>query len=193
MSYDPSERLSHYEGEPWDQQPTESADMYARFTAYASMAPGERRYAAIAADYAVTVGAIEAAAKKFRWRDRAALQDAHERRRRRDAIADKELQLAERNANLALVSAGILARSLRHIGDSGVNLDPKDMPAWAKMVETFRRMAVDAPDQVIELTGKDGGPIRVEEFAGLTDEQARDRMSEMARSVLRVVDGGRAS
>jgi hypothetical protein len=185
--------LGRYEGDPWEQQPGETALQYARFLEYAGARPGERSLSDVARNHNVDTSTIWEVAKRGRWRERAALRDADDHKRRRDAITAKETELAERSMNVALVAVGIIARALRKITEAEVILDAKDLPHWARMVETMRRIAIDAPDQVVAITGPGGGPIRIAEFDGLTPEQIRDRSGEMARSVLRTINGGKAS
>lgn len=190
-----TDRLGRYEGDPWNQQPDESALQHSRFLEFAAMPPKDRRtgLSEIARNHGVDPSTIWEAAERWRWRERAALWDGDKHKARRDTIAEKELDLAERAMNLALVSASIMARTLRTIADTNAGIEPKDLPAWAKMVETLRKVAIDAPDQLVALTGPGGGPIQIEEFDGLSADQVRDRAGEMARSVLRVLHGGRAS
>lgn len=187
--------INRYVGDPWDRQPNETAKQFARFVEFAAATAGDRSLAAVARAHRVAPSTIWEVAERWRWRERAAMWDADKLTRRREAIAEKETQLAERAINLALVATAILGRSLRKIADEPqAVLDPKDMPAWAKMTETLRKMAVDAPDQIVALTGPDGrGPVQIEEFTGLSPEQVRDRAGEMARSVLRLLQGGRVS
>ncbi|MDQ0376506.1 hypothetical protein [Amycolatopsis thermophila] len=188
------ERLNGpYQGDPWDRQPGESDRQFARFNDYLEMEPGKRSFAAVAEKYGLDRSTVADAAEKYRWRERVAQWDGHRTRERRAAIMQQEISLAERQMMLATAATAVLSHSVRQHIDRKTVLDPKDMPGWARMVEVFRRMALDKPDQVIELTGADRGPIQVEEFKDLSPEQVRDRAAEMARSVLRVVEGGKAS
>lgn len=187
------EKISRYENDPWDQQPTESAKQYARFTAYATRPVGDRDLAAVAREYRLAHSTIWELAERFRWRERAALWDADRRRTRLETIAEKETQLAERAINLALVTTSIMARSLRALAESKVNLEAKDLPAFSKMAETLRKMAIDAPDQVINLGHPAGPGLEVPDFAGLSEDQKRDRAGEMARSMLRLIEGGKTA
>lgn len=188
-----AEKLTRYVNDPWDQQPGETARQFARFTEFATTAPNTRNLSEVARNHRVSPSTIWEAAERWRWRERAALWDAQRLRVRREAIAEKETQLAERSINAALVTVGIIGRSLRAIADSQTALDAKDLPGFAKMAEVFRKMAVDAPDAVINLTGNagGGGGVSVPDFAGLSDEQIRDRAAEMAQSVLRLIPGGK--
>jgi hypothetical protein len=183
--------IGRYVGEPWDQQPNEPVLQYSRFLAFAERKPKDRNLSALADEYGVTRQTLQEYAQRWRWRERAALRDAQKAKEAYEAVAEKRQQVIERVANIALASTSILARSIRVIAESNVALDPKDLPAWAKMIETYQKITADNPEQVIALTGPGGGPIQVEEFKGLTPEQIRDRAGEMARSVLRVIEGGK--
>jgi len=182
-----------YEGDPWDRQPEESEKLFARFNNYLDQPPGKRTFTAVAEKHGLEPSTVAEAADRYRWRERAAHYDAHRMRERRAVIAQQEIMLAEQQMVLAGEATEVLRHSIQSIQESGAVLDPKDVPQWARMVETFRRIALDNPDQVVEITGTDGGPIQVEEFEGLSHDQMRDRASEMARSVLRVFEGGKSA
>lgn len=182
-----------YEGNPWEQQQGEPNNLFARFNTYLDQDPGKRSLSQVAAQYGLDKSTISGCADRYRWVERAALYDAHRVKQRRDHIQSQELTLAERQMTLATAATAVLSRSVKAVLDSGATLDPKDMPAWAKMIETLRKMALDRPDQIVELTGAEGGPIQISEFEGLSPAQMKDRAAEMASSVLRVINGGKAS
>lgn len=188
------ERLTGpYRGDPWDLQPGEPEKQFARFNDYLDQPSGKRTFKAVADMHDVDPSTIAEIAQKHRWRERAAQYDAHLAQERRAAILYREIELAEQQMELAGIATEVLRHSIQSIQESGAVLDPKDMPHWARMVEIFRRIALDQPDQVVEITGADGGPIQVAEFVGLSRDQVRDRASEMARSVLRVFEGGKSA
>jgi hypothetical protein len=180
-----------YVGDPWDRQPQESDTQYARFNFYLDQEPGRRTYTAVAEEFEVDPATIRAAADRYRWRDRAALYDQHRVKQRRDRIAAQESALAEQQMNLARAATQVLSRSVAAVMQSGAVLDPKDMPSWARMIEIMRKMALDRPDQIVEVTAN--GFERISEFEGLSPEQMQERAAEMASSVLRVINGGKAS
>lgn len=182
-----------YVGDPWDQQPGEPGNMWNRFTWYLDQDPGNRSLKAVGEHFGVDKSTISGCADRYRWIERAALYDAHRVKQRRDHIAAQELALAEQQMTVAVEATDVLARSVHAVAANGAFLDPKDMPAWAKMIETLRKMALDRPDQIVELTGAEGGPIQISEFEGLSPAQMKDRAAEMASSVLRVINGGKAS
>ncbi|QYN17594.1 hypothetical protein [Amycolatopsis sp. DSM 110486] len=188
-----SERLTGpYEGDPWERQPGETEKQFGRFTVYIETPAGQRSFAAIARAHDVERSTIQTVAEAFRWRDRAALYDNHRNKVRRDAVMQRDIALAERVMVLAEAAAGVLQRTIGAVLSSGEPLDPKLAPAWAKMLETFRDIALNRPDQIIEVAAVNGGG-EIRELEGLSPEQRRDRVSEMARSVLRVIEGGKAS
>lgn len=182
-----------YIGDPWDQQPDEPNNLWNRFCWYLDQDPGNRSLKAVGEQFGVDKSTVSTCADRYRWVERAALYDAHRVNRRRDHIARQELALAEQQIATAVEATDVLARSVHAVAENGAFLDPKDMPNWAKMIETLRKMALDRPDQVVELTGAEGGPIQISEFEGLSPAQMKDRAAEMASSVLRVVNGGKAS
>ncbi len=180
-----------YVGDPWDRQPEESDTQFARFNTYLDQEPGKRSYRAVADHYGVDLRTISSAADRYRWKERAALYDAHRVKQRRDHIAAQEIALAEQQMNLARAATQVLSRSVAAVMQSGALLDPKDMPAWARMIDVMRRMALDRPDQIVEVNAN--GFEQISEFEGLSPEQMQERAAEMANSVLRVINGGKAS
>lgn len=190
-----TEKLPRYVGDPWEQQPGESAKQFARFTRFSRLSVKERRtaMAAMAAEFGVDEATIREYCERYRWRERADLQDAQHHQDIRATNAAKEAQLAERAINLALVGATIMGRSMRALADSNAVLDAKELPGFAKMLETLRKIAIDAPDQLIAITQRAGVDIVVPDFAGLSDDQVTDRAAEMARSMLRLIDGGKTA
>lgn len=185
-----AEKLTRYEGDPWTRQPTETARQFARFTMYLKQARGGRNLSEVAREYGLSESTVREAAERGRWRERAALYDADQDTRQLEQISVKEGQLRERAINLALVTASLMARTLRALADDpNAVIEAKDLPQWAKMAETLRKIAIDAPDQTVALTGPVG--VSVPDFSGLSQEQITDRAAEMARSMLRVMHGGK--
>lgn len=182
-----------YIGDPWDQQPDEPNNMFSRFCWYLDLPPGKRSFTEVALHFNLERSSITCCADRYRWVERTALYDAHHTKRRREHIAQQELSLAEAQMAVAHEATDVLARSVHAAAEEGVFLEPKDMPNWARMIETLRRMALDRPDQIVEVTGAEGGPIQISEFENLSPDQMKDRAAEMASSVLRVVNGGKAS
>ena len=180
-----------YVGDPWDRQPDETEQQYARFNYYLDQEPGRRLLKQVAEHFDVDRSTISNAADRYRWRDRVALYDSHRAKQRREHIATQEAALAESQMNLARAATQVLSRSVAAVMQSGAVLEPKDMPAWARMIEIMRKMALDRPDQIVEVTGE--GFTGISEFEGLSEQQMKDRAAEMASSVLRVIHGGKAS
>lgn len=189
-----ADKLTAYTGNAWDQQPRESAKQHRRFLAYLQAPPKERNLTAVAAAENVVPATIWEVAERYRWRERAELYEAHLIAGHLADTAVKERQLSERTMNLALVGSAVLARSMRALADNPrFVLDAKDMPAWAKMIETLRKVALDAPDKVVAITSGAAASVSVPDFTNLSADQITDRAGEMARSVLRLVEGGRGA
>lgn len=180
-----------YVGDPWDRQPGESDVQFARFNAYLDQEPGKRELRVVAAQFDVDPSTISNAADRYRWRDRVALYDSHRTKQRRERIEAQESALAESQMNLARAATQVLSRSVAAVMQSDAVLEPKDMPSWARMIEIMRKMALDRPDQIVEINA--AGFERISEFEGLSPEQMQERAADMATSVLRVLDGGKAS
>lgn len=185
-------RLNPTPGIPWwERQPHEPASAYSRFLVYVEMDKGNRTIQALAERVGAKINTVRQQAAAYKWTDRAAAYDAEQNRLRRDRVIEQETRLSRLTMDIALASAGVLARSVKAVAETGQPLDPNLMPKWAKMVDTLHRVATNGPDQRLEITGAEGGPIQIAEFEGLSASERRERATEMAQGVLRLYQGGK--
>lgn len=177
----------------WEKQPGETDKAYSKFIRYREMPVGERSFPKLAEIINANLGTLRNQASAYRWDDRATAWDQEQARLRRAKLEDQTIRLARLHLETALASTGVLARSVKAIADSQEPLPPELMPRWANMIETLRRMALDAPDARIEVSGPGGEPIQIAEFEGLTASERRNRAREMAEGVLRLYQGGKSA
>ncbi len=185
-----------YSGDPWSQQPGETDTMFARFEHYLlHQSPGKRTFAATAEHVGVDRSTIAHNAKQHRWRERAKMWDDHRATTIQESILARDVELADRLMDDARIAESILRRSLAGIAQEQLTFnEAKELVSLAKLTVELRDAAKNRPDQVISLVnGIDADEDTPESLEGLSPEQRRDRVAEMARGLLHVVDGGRAS
>lgn len=183
-----------YEGDPWERQPDEPEGAFARFEHYRNQVRGKRRYSATAHEFGVDRSWIKEQASRWKWRERCALWDSERSRQANEAVLHHDVELAEHLMSDARAAEGILRRSLAELLNAGTNFsDSKDLIQLARLVVTLRDASKNAPDQVIEVVNQANTSEEVDSLAGLSDEQRKERVAEMARGLLTVVDGGKAS
>lgn len=175
----------------WDRQPGESAKAHARFSTYRDTKPAERSYRLVAESYGVALVTINKQATAHRWQERVAAFDAHEDNLRRIRLRERDEELCRAQMDIARTASAIAIKSVRQIAETGELLDPVVLPKWVEMIERLRRVALDAPDQIVEITGADGGPVQVEgRFAEMTEPERIEAYNEAARGWMRVIEGG---
>lgn len=179
--------------DPWERQPDESARMHGRFLAYRDLPPRKRRYETVAKSYGLALVTVQKQAVAHMWQDRVAAWDAHEAAERRAVMADRDRELCRVQLDMARASAAIAMRTLQHLASEEALIDPALLPRWAEMISKMRSSAMDEPDHVIGLVGAGGGPIQIDaRLDGLSEEEKVERLNDVARGWMRVVEGGAA-
>ena len=149
---------------PWERQPGETAKAYAAFGLYLDIPPLDRSVRAAVESFRKKGGKTsernwETWASRYNWRNRAAEHDSDLASRRRERMA-KELERAQDNAV-------VLTRAFNFkIAERIKGMDPEDLtagqiPAALKTLFELEFKALGYEDRVA-LTGKDGGPVKVE-------------------------------
>lgn len=167
--------------------------MFGRFQHYLlKQTPGKRTFAATAEEYDTDRSTIAHIAKQHRWRERTRMWDEHRALTVQESILARDVELADRLMDDARLAENALRRSLAIIAQENVTFtEARDLVALAKLTTELRDAAKNRPDQVVELVGNtDDAP---ESLEGLSPDQRRDRVAEMARGLLKVVDGGKVS
>lgn len=183
----------------WDMQPTETSKSYARFEHWLNQRPSQRTFTSTAEKFKVSVSLIAKQADAHQWRARARLYDSHRATLRRQQNEERDTALAQINMASALAAADVTRRSIEHVRDSGVVLEPVPLKAWVSMMLDLRRSAMEQPDQVVQIRGSEDQPVRVEhtveDFAGLSPEAKRARAQEIVEGVQRLyaINGGKSA
>ena len=162
----------------FEQQPKESAKAFAAFALYLSMGP-ERSAAAVAAQLAKSEQLIRRWSARWRWTDRVAAHGAHFAAVERQAMeaiargksvewaareqAQREEEWASRAEALELAREAI-ARWKKNEGRCG---SLEGIARLLELASILGRRATGMATDKTELTGEDGGPIRVELSAAL--------------------------
>ena len=162
----------------FEQQPKESAKAFAAFALYLSMGP-ERSAAAVAAQLAKSEQLIRRWSARWRWTDRVAAHGAHFAAVERHAMeaiargksvewaareqAQREEEWASRAEALELAREAI-ARWKKNEGRCG---SLEGIARLLELASILGRRATGMATDRTEVTGEDGGPIRVELSAAL--------------------------
>ena len=162
----------------FEQQPKESAKAFAAFALYLSMGP-ERSAAAVAAQLAKSEQLIRRWSARWRWTDRVAAHGAHFAAVERQAMeaiargksvewaareqAQREEEWASRAEALELAREAI-ARWKKNEGRCG---SLEGIARLLELASILGRRATGMATDRTEVTGEDGGPIRVELSAAL--------------------------
>jgi hypothetical protein len=98
-------------------------DWEAAFAFYAGLAPAERSYAAVAAEFGVSVRTVETHGRSERWKERLLEIAAETRRRTVDALVEDRVEEIEKLRRLIDASLVGYAANLR----SGMRMSPADL------------------------------------------------------------------
>ena len=162
----------------FERQPRESAKAFAAFTAYLGMGP-ERSLSGVGAKLGKSKGMMEKWSRKFDWPARVAAHGAHlavvEREAAEAVVLAKGADWAERYAELResewraraeLVDlAWEVIRRWRSKPERVGSLE--GLARLLDLMSTLGRRACEVATERKEVTGADGGPIRIEIEAAL--------------------------
>lgn len=161
----------------FEQQPGESAKAFAAFALYLSLGP-ERSAREVAGKLAKSEQLIRRWSSRWRWTERVGAHAAH------FAIVEREATEAlargksavwltrkeeERDEEWALRGELIAAsrKVLKRINEEGKGATLGDVARALELACKLGRLAAGMPTDKTEITGEDGGPIRVELSAAL--------------------------
>jgi hypothetical protein len=161
----------------FEQQPKESDKAYAAFSLYLSMG-AQRSTAAVGKKLGKSAGLIEQWCTRWQWLDRVAAHAAHlavvereatEALTRANAVSwvkrREEHKEEEWQMRCELVEAGRKILQKFRDGTKGATLG--DVARALELASRLGRLATGMPTDKTEITGEDGGPIRVEISAAL--------------------------
>jgi len=82
------------------------------------------------------------------------------------------------------VANGLLLKAATALQKTAAEeLDPRAIATWIKLAVDMQYKAIGDPTQTISLTGPGGGPIQTEDLTGLTDDERRTRLRDLAIEV----------
>ena len=154
------------DGNLWDRQPGETAKAFHAFDHLRTLSALDRSIPAARAACHAQCGISPASSRqwhgwstKYRWFSRAAEHDSDLASRRRDHRAEAKERAQDDMFTLARAALVKVAERIQ-------GMDPEDLaagqiPSALKMLFELELKALGYEDRV-ELTGKDGGPVKVE-------------------------------
>ena len=149
---------------PWDRQPSETAKAYAAFLLYRDLPPVDRSIAAAVAQHRYLGGKAsvrnwETWSSLYNWSERGLANDSDLASRRRERMAKEKERAQDDMFTLARDALAKVAERIK-------GMDPEDLaagqiPAALRTLFELELKALGYEDRV-ELTGKDGGPVKIE-------------------------------
>lgn len=162
---------------PFEQLSKESAKAFAAFSIYLSMGP-ERSLAAVARKLGKSVGLIERWSRKFGWPARVEAHGRHlacVEREATEALArgkaaewlkrQQDLRQEEWSIHEECIQAG--REGLKRFYEKDKDATLGDVARILELASKLGRMASGLATEKTEITGEDGGAIRVELWAAL--------------------------
>jgi hypothetical protein len=159
--------------EAFEQLPKESAKAFAAFSVYLNMGP-ERSLGAVAKELSKSVPLLKRWSRRFDWLGRVQAHEAHlvmverettdaltrgkaaERVSRREKILEREYEMHEQCIAAA-------RKELKNfIGDDNRKASLAEIARILETASKLGRLAVGLATDRTEVTGEDGGPVRVE-------------------------------
>ena len=148
----------------WERQPGETAKAYAAFLLYRDLPAVDRTIVAAVVEHRKIGGKAsvrnwETWASRYNWRNRAAEHDSDLASRRRERMA-KELERAQDDA-VVLIRAALDKVKERIEGMDPEELAAGQIPSALRTLIELELKVLGYEDRVA-VTGKDGGPVKVE-------------------------------
>lgn len=203
-------RTLHTLTEPrWERQEGETPDAYARFKLYRDQVddgrdPHERSLREVSERLRIHPQSLRQLAKAQRWDERATAFDDHQEQRRRDQHERRAMQfadaLAEEQLQAAREAVHAVRMSLHGVITAGEPLRPEDTARIADSAVKLGQAATKAPDQMRAVyraatatanSSDPAGQVQIveasmPEFAGLSPDAVRQRVSELVGSLDRL-------
>jgi len=84
---------------------------------------------------------------------------------------------------LAIANALLIKAATALQKTAAEELNPRAIATWIKLAVDMQAKAIGDPIQTISLTGPGGGPIQTEDLTGLSDDERRTRLRDLAIEV----------
>ena len=160
----------------WDRLDDEPIEDFAAFRAYREM--GKARSIAKLADAAdIPRSALQRLSARNSWVARVEQYDAECHRLALASLEDGQLPMRERHAEMAAKLMAKVDKAVELVDPRFIH--PRDIPIWMDVSAKLERISRGATDtKRIEITGKDGEPIKV--ATEMTSEDRKALLDQMA-------------
>lgn len=129
----------------------------------------------------LTYDSIRQLSAKFRWSERATAWDRH--MDEKDLENLREIRRKTIEHQLAIANALLIKAATALQKTPPEELNPRAIATWIKLATDMQAKAIGDPIQTISLTGPGGGPIQTEDLTGLSDDERRTRLRDLAIEV----------
>jgi hypothetical protein len=173
--------------DPWERQAGESARQYGRFTIYLGLGRVRTLKMCVRALNSrgdpVAHRTLQQVAWEHRWTERAEAHDLDQDQADRQQLVADRRDMVDRHRKVA---AALLAKALSALGHIPPELlDVADVVKLVKLSTDLERVSLALPKEHVALTGPTGGPVQTEDLSGLTGDERRARLAEIAAELAR--------
>lgn len=174
-------------GDPWDRQPGETSRQYKRFRAYLEL--GRFRSIPTLQGLLKNLGedlrltSLNQLSKYGRWQERASAWDTEQDKGEYDRLIAERNEVIQEHKDVA---KRLIAKALEALDYLSIEqMTPQDVIRYLKLATDLGRAIYGDPQQIIAVTGPNGGPIQTEELTNLTDSERRARLAEISAELAR--------
>lgn len=173
--------------DPWERQDGETTRQYARLATYLDLGRVRTLKTCVRSLNAkgdkVAHRTLQQIAWQYRWIERAEAHDLHQ------DLVDRQQLIADRREMIdrhRKVSGALLSKAVAALGKiRPEQLDMADVVRLVKLATDIERTALALPKDHIAITSPTGGPVQTEDLSGLSGEQRRTRLAEIAAEISR--------
>lgn len=173
--------------DPWERQEGESDLMYKRFATYLDL--GRTRTLTDTANILTGLGDtsrltgayIRSLAYSYLWTQRTGAYDREQDRLEAERLVELRRDMIKRHLKTANDLTAKARTALDKIKIE--KLTPLDVVRFFKLATVIEANALGLPSGTVAVTGAGGGPVLLDDLTGLTDDERRARMAEIAREV----------
>lgn len=175
--------------EPWEQLPGESTRAHTGFTVYRELGPSRTLrkvrtdWGRIGDELGADLGNPPSATSVDRWSVQHAWRiraQGYDQKLDSDWVLEKQDARRERarlNAKMAAFGMQKVWERLQTMNWAEASF--LDLRRMIDSLSRLERLALGESTENIQVTGKDGGPVVIEDLAKLTDEQRAERMGDI--------------
>jgi hypothetical protein len=164
----------------WEQQPGETTRRFSQFVAYRDL--GETRtLQKAAATLALSASYLRDVSAAGQWGRRTRAWDQHVDRQRRLELLEQSRKAWRQDAQLLALALGKVTQRIARLDPA--ELEPRDLARMLDTILKHRRLLHGGPTEHVQVSGPDGGPVELVEFAQLPPEVRQARLLELAEQV----------